>query len=154
MDDFGSRTGAAVVTGGSGGIGAAICRLLAERGSNVALTYHRNADAAAGVVADIEHHRRRGRAWALDMVDTAATATFLSDVVAEFGGIHTLVHTAGPHVPQIHLSRVEPGRFREQIEAEVVAFFNIVQPRVAPPARHPRQPDRRDDRGDTPLSRP
>jgi NAD(P)-dependent dehydrogenase (short-subunit alcohol dehydrogenase family) len=128
MDDFGTRTGAAVVTGGSGGIGAAICRLLAERGSDVALTYHRNADAAAAVVADVEQTGRRGRAWPLDMVDEAATGTFLADVVAEFGGIHTLVHAAGPHVPQIHLSRVEPARFREQIEAEVVAFFNLVQP--------------------------
>ena len=128
MDDFGKRTGAAVVTGGSGGIGAAICRLLAERGSHVALTYNRNTEAAVSVVAEVESAGRRGRAWALDMVDAAATTAFLAGVVEEFGGIHTVVHAAGPHVPQIHLSRVDPARFREQIEAEVVAFFNLVQP--------------------------
>ena len=86
MDDFGKRMGAAIVTGGSGGIGAAICRLLAERGSDVALTYHRNADAAAGVVADVEGNGRRGKAWPLDMVDATATSAFLTAVVKEFGG--------------------------------------------------------------------
>jgi NAD(P)-dependent dehydrogenase (short-subunit alcohol dehydrogenase family) len=128
MDDFGSRAGAAVVTGGSGGIGAAICRMLAERGSDVALTYHRNTDAAAAVVADVERAGRRARTWALDMIDAHATSEFLQAVAAEFGGIHTVVHAAGPHVPQIHLSRVDPAQFRGQLEAEVVAFFNLVQP--------------------------
>ena len=46
MNDFGDRGGAAIVTGGSGGLGAAVCRLLAERGSDVALTYHGNEAAA------------------------------------------------------------------------------------------------------------
>jgi NAD(P)-dependent dehydrogenase (short-subunit alcohol dehydrogenase family) len=135
MDDFGSRAGAAVVTGGSGGIGAAICRLLSERGSDVALTYHRNAHAAEAVVGDVERVGRRGNAWPLDMTDAGATAAFVQSVADEFGGIHTLVHAAGPHVPQIHLSRVEPARFRQQIEAEVVAFFNLLQPAL-PHLRH------------------
>ena len=52
--DFEDRPGAAVVAGGSGGLGAAVCRLLAERGSDVALTYHRNATAAAAVTTDVE----------------------------------------------------------------------------------------------------
>jgi NAD(P)-dependent dehydrogenase (short-subunit alcohol dehydrogenase family) len=45
-----------------------------------------------------------------------------------FGGIHTLVHAAGPHVPQVHLSRVDPAQFRRQVEEDVVGFFNLVQP--------------------------
>ena len=54
MSDFGDRAGAAVVTGGSGGIGAAIARLFAERGSDVAITYNRNLAAADKVVAEVE----------------------------------------------------------------------------------------------------
>ena len=59
MSDFGDRAGAAVVTGGSGGIGAAIARLFAERGSDVAITYNRNLAAADKVVAEVEAHGRK-----------------------------------------------------------------------------------------------
>jgi NAD(P)-dependent dehydrogenase (short-subunit alcohol dehydrogenase family) len=128
MQDFAGRSGAAIVTGGSGGLGAAVCRMLAERGSDVVLSYNRNADAAAAVVAEIEAHGRKGAAMQLSLEDESATAAFLADVVAEFGAIHTLVHAAGPHVRQVHLSKVPPAEFRRQVEQEVVAFFNLVQP--------------------------
>jgi len=39
LDDFTGRKGTAIVTGGSGGIGAAVCRRLAQAGSGVAFTY-------------------------------------------------------------------------------------------------------------------
>jgi 3-oxoacyl-[acyl-carrier protein] reductase len=128
MQDFADRKGAAVVTGGSGGLGAEICRLLAARGSDVALTYNRNATAAAAVVADVEAEGHRAKAWQLSLEDEAATAAFLEDVVAEFGAIHTLVYAAGPHVPMVHLSKVTPAQFRRQVDQDVVAFFNLVQP--------------------------
>jgi NAD(P)-dependent dehydrogenase (short-subunit alcohol dehydrogenase family) len=131
MLDFAGRAGAALVTGGSGGLGAAVCRMLAERGSDVALTYNRNAAAAAAVVAEVEGHGRRASAHQLSLEDADATAAYLERVVAEFGGIHTLVHAAGPHVRQVHLSKVPPAEFRRQVEQEVVAFFNLVQPALA-----------------------
>jgi 3-oxoacyl-[acyl-carrier protein] reductase len=128
VDDFRSRTGAAVVTGGSGGLGAAIARMLAERGSDVALTFHRNRAAADAVVDDIEKAGRHGQAWPLDLVDEDATLRFLEEVAERFGGIHTLVHASGPHVDQIHLSRVKPSQYRSQLEQEAVGFFNLLQP--------------------------
>jgi 3-oxoacyl-[acyl-carrier protein] reductase len=128
VDDFGNRTGAAIVTGGSGGLGAAICRMLAERGSDVALTFHRNHAAAAAVVADVEKVARQAQAWPLDLVDENATLRFLEDVAERFGGIHTLIHASGPHVAQIHLSKVPPAQYRRQLEEEAVGFFNLVQP--------------------------
>lgn len=128
VDDFAGRVGAALVTGGSGGIGAAICRMLAERGSDVVLTYRANREAADAVVADVERVGRRALALAADLVDESVAASVVERTVTEFGGIHTLVHAAGPHVQQIHLSRVEPGAYRAQLEGEAVAFFNVVQP--------------------------
>ncbi|HEX7095550.1 MAG TPA: SDR family oxidoreductase, partial [Acidimicrobiales bacterium] len=68
------------------------------------------------------------RAWQLSLEDETATARFLDEVVAEFGAIHTLVYASGPHVPMVHLSKVSPGQFRRQVEQDVVAFFNLVQP--------------------------
>jgi 3-oxoacyl-[acyl-carrier protein] reductase len=128
MDDFSARAGVALVTGGSGGLGAAICRMLAARGSDVVLSYRANRDRADAVVADVEAHGRRARAVAVDLVDDVAAHTFVDDAAAEFGGIHTLVHAAGPTVPQRHLSTVTPAQLREAVDQEVGGFFAVAQP--------------------------
>jgi 3-oxoacyl-[acyl-carrier protein] reductase len=46
-------------------------------------------------------------------------------VAADFGGIHTVVHTAGPHVPMVHLSRVSPADFSAQLVTDAAAFFSV-----------------------------
>jgi NAD(P)-dependent dehydrogenase (short-subunit alcohol dehydrogenase family) len=124
--DFARKPGAAVVTGGTGGLGEAVCRLLAERGSDVALTYNKNATKAGELVAEIEGLGRRARAWSLDLVDEAAAVAFLDEVVDDFGGLHTLVHAAGPHIPQLHLSKVEPAQYRDSLTTEAIGFYNLV----------------------------
>jgi len=126
VDDFGAKTGAAVVTGGSGGIGAAIARMLAARGSDVALTYHRNAAAAASVVADVEAAGRAAWAAPLAFEDVEETRSFFAEVAERFGGVHTLVYASGPHVPMIHLSKVTPEQYRSQVEQDSIAFFTIL----------------------------
>jgi NAD(P)-dependent dehydrogenase (short-subunit alcohol dehydrogenase family) len=128
VDDFGGRSGAALVTGGTGGIGAAICRMLAERGSDVAFTYRANANAAAELEAELRALGAEVVATPVDLADEAAAGALVADTVERFGGIHSLVHAAGPHVPQVHLSKVQPSEYRAQIEGEAVAFFNLVQP--------------------------
>jgi NAD(P)-dependent dehydrogenase (short-subunit alcohol dehydrogenase family) len=124
-DDFAGKPGVAVVTGGTGGLGEAVCRMLAERGSDVALTYNKNAAKAGELVAEIEGLARRARAWPVDLVDEDATAAVLGEVADDLGGIHTLVHAAGPHIPQLHLSKVSPAQFRDSLAGEAVAFYNV-----------------------------
>ncbi len=128
MDDFAGRTGAVLVTGGSGGIGAAICRMFAERGSDVMFTFRTNIEAALALEAEITAFGRRAMSVSVDLADEAAAAAVVAATVENFGGIHTLVHAAGPHVTQMHLSRVVPSAYRAQIEGEAVAFFNVLQP--------------------------
>jgi 3-oxoacyl-[acyl-carrier protein] reductase len=126
--DFAHRSGVALVTGGSGGLGAETCRLLAARGADVALTWRANAEAADIVVAQLRAVGRRAEAFRLDLADADAAAAVVADVRARFGAIHTLVHAAGPHIPQLHLSRIGPAQFAAQVDAEVNGFFNVVQP--------------------------
>ncbi|GAA3787416.1 SDR family NAD(P)-dependent oxidoreductase [Streptomyces chiangmaiensis] len=128
MSDFSSRTGAALVAGGTGGIGAVLVGILAERGSDVAFTYRTDEKGAAALVDEVEERGRRCLAVRVDLTEESATAQAVSEVADAFGGIHTLVHAAGPHVPMVHLSRVSPARYRAQLCAEAVAFFNLVHP--------------------------
>ncbi|KMS76111.1 dehydrogenase [Streptomyces viridochromogenes] len=112
------------MAGGTGGIGAAIVRTLAERGSDIVFTYRANQEAAQRLVRAVKGHSREVTAVRLDLTDEADTAR----AVLGCGAVHTLVYAAGPHVPMTHLSKVTPSRYRAQLEADAVAFFNLVHP--------------------------
>lgn len=126
--NFGDRDGVALVSGGTGGIGAAICRRLLRSGSGVVFTYRSNASAADELAAELEREATPVAARRVDLTDAEAAKACVEDVVARFGGIHTLVHAAGPLIPQLHLSRVEPADFGHRLQEEAAAFFNLVQP--------------------------
>jgi 3-oxoacyl-[acyl-carrier protein] reductase len=131
MNDFGDREGVAIVTGGSGGLGAAVCRLLAERGSDVALTYRGNEVAARAVAAEVGAIGRRADVTQLDLLDADATASFVDRVAQEFGAVHTVVHASGPLVRQVYVGGLDPASFREHLEHEVMAFYDVIQPALA-----------------------
>ncbi|MET7983817.1 MULTISPECIES: SDR family NAD(P)-dependent oxidoreductase [unclassified Streptomyces] len=134
--DFSHLKGVAFVSGGTGGIGAAVVRILVERGSDVVFTYRSSRKAADALAAELgeepaEEFAERGRrvqALRLDLSDERAVADAVSETAATLGGLHTLVHAAGPHVPMVHLSRVTPSEFRTQLDVDAGAFFNLVHP--------------------------
>ena len=127
-EDFGEREGAALVAGGSGGVGGEVCRMLARRGAAVALSYRSRPEAAEAVVAEIEAGGGRAVAFQADLTDEDAARGLVAAARERFGGVHTYVHAAGPPVSQLHLSRVEPALLRDHLEAEAAAFFNVVAP--------------------------
>ncbi|KQY57194.1 dehydrogenase [Nocardioides sp. Root140] len=118
--------GAIIVTGGTGGIGAAICRKLAAPGARIALTYRSRTDAADALVEELRSLGATARADAIDLQDPEATAAYVKDVGEGWDGVRTVVHSAGPHIPMIHLSKVSPGQFGQALNAEVAAFFNLI----------------------------
>lgn len=130
MDDFGGRTGVALVVGGSGGIGLAITRMLAQRGSDVVVTYRSRPEAGTAAVEAAREWGVHGAAYALDLAapDVAEAASVVVEQAAARGGIHTLVHAAGPHVPMVHLSEVAPASMAAQLAADAAGFFAVVQP--------------------------
>ena len=97
---------------------------LAARGSDVALTYRSNADAAAAAAAQVERHGRRSWIAAADLADDSSVAAAVEQLGAAAGGLHTMVYAAGPHVPQVHLSRVEPAAMRAQLDADAAGLFS------------------------------
>jgi 3-oxoacyl-[acyl-carrier protein] reductase len=122
----------ALVTGGSGDIGAAICRRLAE---TCEVIVHANArlDRAEAVVDAIVAAGGTGRAMQFDVCDAAATATAVETMLVD-GPIQVLVNNAG-----IHDDAVFPGMRPEQwsrvIDVSLNGFFHVTQPLTMPMLR-------------------
>ena len=123
----------ALVTGGSGGIGAAICQRLAADGLHVVVHASRSLEKAAAVVAAIVAEGGSAEAIAFDVTDRAATAAALETLLAG-GPIQVLVNNAG-----IHADAVFPGMSGEQwdsvLDVSLNGFFNVTQPLTLPMIR-------------------
>lgn len=86
---------AALVTGGSRSIGAAIARRLAADGAAVAITYSASPDKARRVVAEIEATGGKALAIEADAGKPEAVRAAVAKTVEAFGGIDILVNNAG-----------------------------------------------------------
>jgi 3-oxoacyl-[acyl-carrier protein] reductase len=85
----------ALVTGASRGIGAAIAKALAAAGADVAITYEKSEELAAGVVKEIEAKGRRSIAIQADSADASAVQASVQKAVDALGGLDILVNNAG-----------------------------------------------------------
>ncbi len=116
-------TKAIVITGGSGGIGAATARLAAGRGWAVAFNYAGNTEGAERTVAEIK--ASGGRAVALrGDVSVEEDIVALFDAAADaFGRIDGLVNNAGTLGPVMPLADMDIDRLRRVIEVNVLGAF-------------------------------
>jgi len=117
--------GVALVIGGSGGNGEAICHCFAESGSDVILTYHRNAQRAQQVVAQVQALGRHAEAHQLAIGDEAAVQSLIDGIAAR-QRIHTVVIAAGSDISQPLIRDLAPGDWKKVIDADLNGFFNVV----------------------------
>lgn len=83
------------VTGGSRGLGRAICARLAREGADVAFNYARDDDSAAGTKAAIEAAGRRALSFKVSVADAAGLDRASRELDAAWGGVDALVNNAG-----------------------------------------------------------
>ncbi|MCD2190520.1 SDR family NAD(P)-dependent oxidoreductase [Actinomycetospora soli] len=115
----------ALVAGGSGGIGRAVCRALAQDGWDVVLTYRHGVDAAGVAAGEVEAAGRRAVVAQVDLTDAAATAAVVRS--APFGAV---VYAAGPHIPMRYISTITPEQYRDQLLGDTVAAYNLLHPAI------------------------
>jgi NAD(P)-dependent dehydrogenase (short-subunit alcohol dehydrogenase family) len=117
--------GVALVIGGSGGNGKAICEALADAGSDVALTYHRNAQRAEETVAAVSARGRKATAHALSIGDAEGVRKVV-EAVGSRQRIHTVVIAAGSDITQPLIRDLQPAEWKKVVDADLNGFFNVV----------------------------
>jgi NAD(P)-dependent dehydrogenase (short-subunit alcohol dehydrogenase family) len=123
MGDF--PEGVALVAGGSGGIGRAICEGLASAGTRVALTYRRGREAAEATAAAVRALGGEATLWQVDLEDAGAVSA-LVDAVATTGPLHTVVHAVGSDIRMRFISQLTPAEWREVTHADADGCFHLV----------------------------
>ena len=121
------------MTGGSGALGAAICRQLGAAGHHVLVHANAGAARAEAVVAEIRAVGGSAAITIFDVTDPGRTEAALALVLGD-GPIEILVNNAG-----IHDDAVMPGMRPEQwtrvIDVSLNGFFNVTQPLLMPMMR-------------------
>ena len=123
----------ALVTGGSGAIGAAICRRLASDGLHVIVHANHHLATAQALAVDIVAGGGQAQAVAFDVTDAPVTAAALQALLDQ-GAIQVLVNNAG-----IHDDAVFPGMRLDQwqrvLDVSLNGFFHVTQPLTLPMIR-------------------
>ena len=124
----------ALITGGSGAIGAAICRKLAGDDCHVYVHANTRLAQAQSLAAEIIAGGGSAQAVAFDVADHAQAGAALEALIADGGAIQIIVNNAG-----IHDDAVMPGMQARQwsrvIEVSLNGFFNVTQPLLMPMIR-------------------
>jgi NAD(P)-dependent dehydrogenase (short-subunit alcohol dehydrogenase family) len=120
-----------LVTGGGRGIGAACVRLAAQRGYDVAVNYKSNAEAAAGIVAEVQAAGRRAIAVQGDMSREADVARVFDTVDRELGRLTHLVYNSGITGAASRVEALSAATLRDVFEVNVFGAFYCARAAIA-----------------------
>jgi 3-oxoacyl-[acyl-carrier protein] reductase len=120
----------ALVTGGAGTLGAAICHRLASDGLHVTVHAYTRLDAAANVVQAIRSAGGSADALRCDLTNADHTAAALQPVLAE-GVPQVLVHSAGTH-DDVPMAGMSEQQWRHVIDVSLNGFYSVTKPLLLP----------------------
>ncbi len=116
----------AIVTGGSRGIGRAICLMLAKQGCHVVFNYAQNKDAAATLEKEIKTLKVKCRADQLDVRDFDKVKEWIESIKKEFGTFHILINNAGIICDKA-LMLMHPDDWQKVIDTNLTGVFNLTR---------------------------
>ena len=120
----------ALVTGGSGGIGAAICRRLARQGAHVYVHAMSRLAQAEAIAREIVAAKGAAAAVAFDVTDSAGVERALAELAAS-GPIQIVVNNAGVH-DDAPMPAMSASQWQRVVDVSLNGFFNVTQPLLMP----------------------
>jgi 3-oxoacyl-[acyl-carrier protein] reductase len=120
----------ALVTGGSGTIGGAICRRLAQDGCHVYVHAGKHLQDAETLAAEIVAQGSSAQAIAFDVTDRDSTHAALETLLAG-GAVQIVVNNAGIHDDAV-MAGMTPDQWSRVIDVSLHGFFNVTQPLLLP----------------------
>lgn len=124
----------ALVTGGSGAIGAAICERLAADGLEVLVHANSGIARAEAVVARIQAAGGTARAVCFDLADFAATDQAIAELMDDDHPIQVLVNNAGIH-DDAPLAGMSAERWHRVVDISLNGFYHVTHPLLLPMIR-------------------
>ena len=117
----------AVVTGGSGGIGRAVCTELAKSGCYLIVNYLRNQDGAEQTLAEIRASGGQGEMCQFDVRDREGAEAAVLEIAGRLGAIDILVNNAGTLADGLFMM-MPPENWHGVIETSLHGFYNMTRP--------------------------
>jgi 3-oxoacyl-[acyl-carrier protein] reductase len=122
---------AALITGGSRGIGAATVRLFAQAGGDVVFSYHRNRDAAAQVEQDARKHGTRIESFRADSGKMADAKKLVAFAHERLGRLDILVANAGIwNDTDIAIEQLHERDWDEMVRVNLKGVYTVVRQTV------------------------
>ena len=134
MNNTATKPRKALITGGSGGIGAAVAERLAADGMRVWIHYHRNRERARRVADGITADGGDAAIVGFDITDQHQTEQTLEALLEQHGGFDVLVLNAGIS-DDAPFPGMEPEQWRRVIDTSLHGFFHVTRPLIMPMIR-------------------
>ncbi|HZN10736.1 MAG TPA: 3-oxoacyl-ACP reductase family protein [Blastocatellia bacterium] len=117
----------AIITGGSRGIGRALCEVFAREGADIAFNYNVSEERAAATLDRIQSFGRRGLAFKVSVANRPAVNKMVREIHDDFGRIDILVNNAAINRGDNFATMTERA-WDEVIETNVNGLFNVTKP--------------------------
>jgi 2-hydroxycyclohexanecarboxyl-CoA dehydrogenase len=117
--------GTAFVVGGSGGLGSAICRRLAQDWDAVIVGYRSGKEAAEAIAGEIAS-QCQAVALRCDLRDAENVPAAIGEASRRFGGIGAMIFAGGVPIAQPFVSRIDEVAWRDVLETELIGFTRVV----------------------------
>ena len=127
MTKYRFSDGAAVVFGGSGGLGTGIVDLLSKCGNDVAFTYLNNKEAAKEYISKIESNGQKGFSSSVDLLDVEKVENFVESSKKEFGRIHSVIFATGPFLHIMPILDADPEDVYKTLDTDIKGFYHVLR---------------------------
>jgi 3-oxoacyl-[acyl-carrier protein] reductase len=119
--------GAALIFGGSGGIGRGVAEEFAKAGTSVAICYRSKPDVAEAAAQAVREHGVEASIHQVDVRDAQAVQAAVDEAVARHGRVHSVIWGAGPVVAQVPIMSWTDQLFRDSMEIEAFGLYHAAK---------------------------